>query len=144
MFSWYQIYLRMKRKFTVWRWFARLMLPLPNFLVPPTPGGARRTHLSPEILNTIPSWSLCLTGCFWYKKYSRCLKRSAMRRWFTGKYKNERPCFFSLSKTEFIVAGVHFLDAFHLVQHMFGLKCCSRQKSSHGFTNFPPIHTDCY
>lgn len=42
-----------------------------------------------------------------------------------SKYKNEGPGFLSLSKTDFIVAGVQFLDAFHLLQHMLGLKCCS-------------------
>lgn len=109
-----------------------------QLFAPPTPGGARRTHLSPETLNTIPSGCLHLTGCFWYKKYCRCQKSSAMRRCFTRKYINEGPCFLCLSKTDFIVAGVHFLDAFHFVQHMLGLKCCSRQNSSHGFSFFSP------
>lgn len=120
----------------MWLWFARWTLPLPNCLVRSTPGGASRAHLSPETLHTIPSQSLHLTDGFWYKKYCGCQKSSAMRRCFTSKYKNEGPCFFSLSKTDFMVAGVHFLDVFHLVQHMFGLKCCSRQNPSHGFTFF--------
>lgn len=138
MFLWYQIYLLMKRTFTMRLWFSRRTLPLPNCLVPPTPGGAR-THL--ETLDTIPSWSLHLTGCLCYKKYCRCQKSSAMRRCFTGKYKNNGPGFLSRSKTGFMVAGVHFLDVFHLVQHMFGLKCCSRQSPSHGFTFFSASFT---
>lgn len=114
------------------------MLPLPSCLVPPTPGRARSTHLSPETPGTSPSQSLHLICCCQYKEYCRCQKRSAIRRCFTGKYKNEGPCFLSLFKTAFRLAGVHSLDVFNLMQYTFRLQCCSRQNPSHGFTFFPP------